>query len=118
MSGKQTVLFLDEIHRWTKTQQDSLLPVIESGRLILIGATTENPSFSCNNALLSRCTVLVLDELSVLDLTTMVKRALGDSERGVQGDISIDDGGREHTTPTCARASFFNTSTNTQSKRC
>jgi len=74
--GKQTILFLDEIHRWNKAQQDALLPFVESGKLTLIGATTENPSFEVNAALLSRTRVLVLEKHSPEILVTLLKRAL------------------------------------------
>ena len=67
-NGKSTLLFVDEIHRFNRSQQDAFLPYIEDGTIVLVGATTENPSFSLNSALLSRCQVLVLDRLSVQDL--------------------------------------------------
>jgi len=73
--GRTRVLFLDEIHRFNKAQQDVLLPYIEDGTLILVGATTENPSFSLNNALLSRCRVIVLDALGAEDITAILVRA-------------------------------------------
>ncbi len=73
--GKKTILFIDEIHRFNKAQQDSLLPVVEDGTIILIGATTENPSFEINNALLSRCRVLVVNRLKDLDLKKLFDRA-------------------------------------------
>jgi putative ATPase len=79
----KTILFLDEIHRFNKGQQDVLLPYVERGTLILIGATTENPSFSLNSALLSRCRVLTLKSLSELDLAQILKRALGDKKFGL-----------------------------------
>ena len=66
MMGEKTILFVDEIHRFNKAQQDAFLPYVEKGSIILIGATTENPSFEVNNALLSRCRVFVLKELSVM----------------------------------------------------
>ncbi len=69
--GNQTILFLDEIHRWSKAQQDALLPSVENGMIILIGATTENPSFSVNAALLSRTRVLVLEKLSPSVIETL-----------------------------------------------
>lgn len=71
-----TILFLDEIHRFSKSQQDVLLHAVEDGALILIGATTENPSFSCNKALLSRCRVLVMEALTASDIEHIVIRAL------------------------------------------
>lgn len=83
MFKKKTILFLDEIHRWNKAQQDVLLPYIESGLITLIGATTENPSFEVNNALLSRCKVFVLKGLSEKNLKTIIDRALVDKERGL-----------------------------------
>jgi putative ATPase len=91
------VLFLDEIHRFNKSQQDALLPHVEDGTLILIGATTENPSFEVNSALLSRTTVYVLDSLQPDDLRAIVQRALTDTERGL-GDrgLSLDDDALEH----------------------
>ncbi|HUD44350.1 MAG TPA: replication-associated recombination protein A [Patescibacteria group bacterium] len=81
--ARQTILFLDEIHRWNKAQQDALLPFVESGLLILIGATTENPSFEVNSALLSRCRVFVLKSLEEKDLKTLIERALTDKEKGL-----------------------------------
>ncbi|MDR2685938.1 MAG: replication-associated recombination protein A [Rickettsiales bacterium] len=73
--GRTTLLFIDEIHRFNKTQQDTLLPYIEDGTIIFIGATTENPSFNLNNALLSRCHIGVLEPLGTEDLLTLLKRA-------------------------------------------
>lgn len=73
---KQTILFMDEIHRFNKLQQDAFLPHVENGTIILIGATTENPSFSLNNALLSRCRVIVLEKLETLDIVTILRQAL------------------------------------------
>jgi putative ATPase len=81
--GKQTILFIDEIHRWNKAQQDGLLPHVESGLLILIGATTENPSFEVISALLSRSKVLVLKSLSYENLEQILETALKDKERGL-----------------------------------
>ncbi len=83
VDGKSTVVFIDEIHRFNKAQQDALLPHVESGVITLVGATTENPSFEVNGALLSRCRVLVLEQLSEHDLRTLVHRALADVERGL-----------------------------------
>jgi putative ATPase len=80
---RRTVLFLDEIHRFNKGQQDALLPHVERGTLTLIGATTENPSFEVNAALLSRCRVLVLEPLEPSDLLALMQRALADMERGL-----------------------------------
>lgn len=81
--GKRTVLFIDEIHRFNKAQQDALLHAVESGTITLIGATTENPSFEVTGALLSRCRVLVLNQLSDEDIETILRSALRDSERGL-----------------------------------
>lgn len=83
LTKRRTVLFLDEIHRFNKAQQDVLLPHVENGRIILIGATTENPSFSVIPALLSRCRVIVLHRLAPADLKNLVKRALVDREQGL-----------------------------------
>ncbi|MCR5078800.1 MAG: replication-associated recombination protein A [Bacilli bacterium] len=74
--GQKTILFVDEIHRFNKAQQDAFLPYVEKGSIILIGATTENPSFEVNGALLSRCKVFVLQQLSVDDVTTLLSNAL------------------------------------------
>lgn len=79
--GIKTIVFVDEIHRFNKAQQDAFLPFVEKGSIVLIGATTENPSFEINNALLSRCRVFVLKELSSNDILTLLKRAITD-ERG------------------------------------
>ncbi len=84
-SHVRTILFLDEIHRFNKAQQDALLPHVESGTLILIGATTENPSFEVNAALLSRARVLELEPLGPGDLLALIDRALTDEERGLGG---------------------------------
>ena len=81
--GRQTVLFVDEVHRFNKTQQDAFLPHIEKGVIIFIGATTENPSFELNSALLSRCRVHVLEPISKDDIVAALKRALLDTERGL-----------------------------------
>ncbi len=92
MHGKRTILFIDEIHRFNKLQQDAVLPTVENGTLTLIGATTENPSFEVNNALLSRCRVLRLEPLSEEDLQRIVRNALEDGERGLGGrGIEMDD---------------------------
>ena len=79
--GVKTIVFVDEIHRFNKAQQDAFLPFVEKGSIILIGATTENPSFEVNNALLSRCRVFVLKELTTEDIIGLLKRALKD-DRG------------------------------------
>jgi putative ATPase len=81
--GARTVLFIDEIHRFNKAQQDAILPYVEDGTVTMIGATTENPSFEVNSALLSRSRVFVLHPLSDGDVATIVDRALGDPERGL-----------------------------------
>ena len=82
-SGRRTILFVDEVHRFNKSQQDSFLPHVEEGIIYFIGATTENPSFELNNALLSRARVYVLTALSEQDLLQVLERALSDRERGL-----------------------------------
>ena len=86
--GRRTVLFVDEVHRFNKTQQDAFLPHIEKGVIVFVGATTENPSFELNSALLSRCRVHVLDSISVADIVAALKRALHDTERGL-GELQL-----------------------------
>jgi putative ATPase len=86
--GKKTVLFIDEIHRWNKAQQDALLPHVERGIIILIGATTENPSFEVRGALLSRCRVFVLSRLTKEQIAEIIRRALKNKERGL-GNLKI-----------------------------
>ena len=81
--GHRTILFIDEIHRFNKAQQDALLPAVEDGTVILIGATTENPSFEVISALLSRSRVLVLNPLDESEIETIIRRALSDEERGL-----------------------------------
>ncbi len=81
--GRKTILFVDEVHRFNKAQQDAFLPYVEDGTVIFIGATTENPSFELNNALLSRCRVYVLKGLALPQLQNVVRQALSDSERGL-----------------------------------
>src|SRR5688572_15720543 len=81
--GKRTVLFIDEIHRLNKSQQDALLHAVENGTVTLIGATTENPSFEVTGALLSRCRVLVLNQLSEAEIKTVLQNALADEARGL-----------------------------------
>jgi putative ATPase len=81
--GQRTILFIDEIHRFNKAQQDAFLPYVERGDVILIGATTENPSFEVNSALLSRTKVYLLSPLSSEDILTLLERALKDEERGL-----------------------------------
>lgn len=91
-SSLRTILFLDEIHRFNKAQQDYLLPHVEDGTLLLIGATTENPSFEVNSALLSRLRVFIFDSLSSEDLLEIVRRALQDRERGLgELELSLDE---------------------------
>jgi putative ATPase len=85
VSGERTILFIDEIHRFNKAQQDVILPYVEDGTVTLIGATTENPSFEVNAALLSRARVYVLHALADGDVRTIVQRALADPERGFGG---------------------------------
>lgn len=82
-TGRRTVVFIDEIHRFNKAQQDAFLPYVESGTIILIGATTENPSFEVNSALLSRSKVFVLESLTADHLIAIMRRAIEDSERGI-----------------------------------
>src|SRR4051812_17851776 len=102
MTGAQgglfkTVLFVDEVHRWSKSQQDVLLPAVEQGTVTLIGATTENPYFSLNSPLLSRCLLVRLEPLSADDVAALVDRALHDDDRGL-GDLhlAIDDDALAH----------------------
>src|SRR5436190_2061761 len=80
---RRTILFIDEIHRFNKAQQDALLPHVEKGTVILVGATTENPSFEVNSALLSRCRVFALRPLEEPELRELLLRALSDEERGL-----------------------------------
>ncbi len=91
-NSRRTILFVDEIHRWNKSQQDALLPYVENGIITLIGATTENPSFEVNSALLSRCRVFVLKQLSAENIKTILRRALIDKTRGYGGiDVQITE---------------------------
>lgn len=92
--GTRTILFIDEIHRFNKSQQDFLLPYVERGTVTLIGATTENPSFEVNNALLSRARVFVLEKLSVEDLEKIISRAVRDKQDGL-GNEKIKIGKKE-----------------------
>lgn len=90
--GVRTVLFVDEVHRFNKAQQDAFLPHIEKGVILFVGATTENPSFELNSALLSRCRVHVLEAVSVADIAAALRRALGDGERGLaELNLTVDD---------------------------
>ena len=91
-SGRRTIVFVDEIHRFNKAQQDAFLPRVESGDIVLIGATTENPSFEVNAALLSRSKVFVLQPLDAAAVETILRRALADRERGLGGaDLSVSE---------------------------
>jgi putative ATPase len=93
----KTVLFVDEVHRWSKAQQDVLLPAVEDGTVTLIGATTENPYFSLNTPLLSRCLLLRLEALSAEDVRGLAARALADEEHGLGGlHLTIDEDALEH----------------------
>ena len=93
--GAKTIVFVDEIHRFNKAQQDAFLPFVEKGSIILIGATTENPSFEVNGALLSRCKVFVLKELKTEDLVKLLKRAITDKKGFGDQNVNITD---EHLT--------------------
>jgi putative ATPase len=90
-SGRRTILFIDEIHRFNRAQQDAFLPRVESGDIVLIGATTENPSFEVNSALLSRSKVHVLSPLTPEALIRILRRALEDPERGLPGATASDE---------------------------
>ena len=90
--GRNTLLFIDEIHRFNKTQQDTLLPYLEDGTVVFMGATTENPSFNLNNALVSRCHIGVLQALSTEDLMTLVERA----EKFLTKELPLDESARIH----------------------
>ena len=92
LSGRRSVLFIDEIHRFNKAQQDALLPHVEDGTVTLIGATTENPYFEVNSALLSRMRVWRLEPLGDEDIASIVRRALADAERGVAGPLGPSGG--------------------------
>ena len=89
--GIKTIVFVDEIHRFNKAQQDAFLPYVEKGSIVLIGATTENPSFEVNNALLSRCRVFVLKELSTEDIKELLERALKDERGFGKEKVKISD---------------------------
>ncbi len=96
-SGQRTILFIDEIHRFNKAQQDAILPSVENGTITLIGATTENPSFEVNAALLSRCRVFRLHALSPEDIMVLLRRAVSDARRGLGAfPVNIDDAAVEH----------------------
>ena len=94
-SGRPTVLFLDEIHRFNKAQQDALLPAVEEGLLTLIGATTENPYFEVNSALLSRCQIYELRPLDAAQIEELLRRALADPERGLANPPTVEDAALE-----------------------
>jgi putative ATPase len=88
-NNQKTILFVDEIHRWRKNQQDALLPYVEEGKIILIGTTTENPSFEITGALLSRCRVIVLKALEQKQIEKIIQRALSDKKNGL-GKLKIE----------------------------
>ncbi|HEY0782224.1 MAG TPA: replication-associated recombination protein A, partial [Thermoanaerobaculia bacterium] len=91
-TGRRTLLFIDEIHRFNRSQQDAFLPYVERGDIVLVGATTETPSFEVNAALLSRCRVVVLQPLSPADLVELMRRALANPERGLgRLAVTVDD---------------------------
>src|SRR5206468_12343586 len=93
----RTVLFVDEVHRWSKAQQDVLLPAVEEGTIILIGATTENPYFSLVTPLLSRCLLLRLEPLSPPEVRALLIRALEDEGRGLGGiPVKVEEDALEH----------------------
>jgi putative ATPase len=94
-SGRPTILFLDEIHRFNKAQQDALLPAVEEGLLTLIGATTENPYFEVNSALLSRCQIYELHPLEPEQVEELLRRALSDPERGIADPPEVADAALE-----------------------
>ncbi|MFP5230472.1 MAG: replication-associated recombination protein A [Acidobacteriota bacterium] len=94
--GTRTILFIDEIHRFNKAQQDAFLPWVERGSIRLIGATTENPSFEINSALLSRCRLYTLQQLTDEQIVTLLQRALADPERGLGGQhLTAEEGALE-----------------------
>ena len=105
-SGKRTILFVDEIHRFNKAQQDAFLPYVERGDIILIGATTENPSFEVISALLSRSRVYALRGLTVPEIITLLRRALPGAGRHAPPTNSWS---RSRSTPTATRAQAYNT---------
>ena len=101
--GKPTILFVDEVHRWNRAQQDALLPWVENGTVIFIGATTENPFFEVNKALVSRSRVFQLKALTDADLYRTVERCLQDTERGYgKWEVSFTEGALEHLVETAA----------------
>jgi putative ATPase len=101
-TGRRTVLFIDEIHRFNKSQQDAVLPHVENATVTLLGATTENPSFEVNAALLSRSRVIRLEALEADDLRSLIERALDDAERGLGGQhVLVDSGGIDRLIALC-----------------
>lgn len=101
--GKKTILFVDEVHRWNKSQQDALLPWVENGTIILIGATTENPFFEVNKALVSRSRVFQLKALTDDDLLAVARQTLSDTERGYgHWKVSFEEGALEHLVKTAS----------------
>ncbi len=90
-SGRRTLLFVDEIHRFNRAQQDAFLPFVETGAIVLVGATTENPSFELNGALLSRLRVVILPPISEADLIVLMKRALADPTRGLGACVAVNE---------------------------
>jgi putative ATPase len=90
-SGRRTLLFVDEIHRFNRAQQDAFLPFVETGAIVLVGATTENPSFELNGALLSRLRVVILPPLAEKDLILLMKRALADPTRGLGARVAVNE---------------------------
>jgi putative ATPase len=91
-TGRRTILFVDEIHRFNKAQQDAFLPRVEAGDIVLVGATTENPSFEVNSALLSRSKVHVLQPLGLAAVATIIRRAVEDADRGLGSlDLAVED---------------------------
>ncbi len=95
--GRRTILFVDEVHRWNKAQQDALLPWVENGTVVLIGATTENPFFEVNSALVSRSRIFQLTPLTEDDLSKVAQQALSDRERGYGGlNVQVDDDALDH----------------------
>src|SRR5262249_11519544 len=91
-TGRRTIVFIDEIHRFNKAQQDAFLPRVEAGDIVLVGATTENPSFEVTPALLSRSKVFVLRGLEVDEVATILRRALADRDRGLGNEqVTVDE---------------------------
>jgi putative ATPase len=90
-SGRRTLLFVDEIHRFNRAQQDAFLPFVETGAIVLVGATTENPSFELNGALLSRLRVVILPPVAEADLIVLMKRALAEPTRGLAARVAVEE---------------------------